>query len=107
MTGSKPEERRKFNMRNYELMVLLQPDLDETSYGDVTSKITGWVTDSGGTVEKTVDWGNRRMAYQIHKQRDSHYVLFQVNLSPTATMELERNIRFLEPVMRHMLSLAE
>ena len=94
-------------MRNYELMVLLQPDLDETAFGDVSSKITGWVTDNGGTVEKTVDWGNRRMAYQIHKQRDSHYVLFHVTMSPSATSELERNLRFLEPVMRHMLTLAE
>lgn len=94
-------------MRNYELMVLLQPDLDETAFGDVTSKITGWVTDNGGTVEKTVDWGNRRMAYQIRKQRESHYVLFHITIEPSATKELERVIRFLEPVMRHMLSVVE
>jgi small subunit ribosomal protein S6 len=93
-------------MRNYELMVLFQSDLDETAFGDVSSKITGWVTESGGTVEKTVDWGTRRMAYQINKQRDSHYVLFNISVEPTATKELERKIRFLEPVMRHMLSLA-
>lgn len=91
-------------MRNYELMVLLQSDLDETAYNDVVSKINGWVTDSSGTVEKTDDWGIRRMAYQIKKQRDSHYVLFHISIEPTATKELERNIRFLEPVMRHMLS---
>lgn len=93
-------------MRNYELMVLLQPDLDETAFADASSKITGWVTESGGTVEKTDDWGNRRMAYQIRKQRDSHYVLFHVTLDPAATKDLERNIRFLEPVLRHMLSVA-
>jgi small subunit ribosomal protein S6 len=93
-------------MRNYELMVLLQPDLDETAFADASSKITGWVTESGGTVEKTDDWGNRRMAYQIRKQRDSHYLLFHVTLDPTATKDLERKIRFLEPVLRHMLSVA-
>ncbi len=94
-------------MRNYELMVLLQPDLDEAVFADISSKITGWVTDNGGTVEKTEDWGNRRMAYQIRKQRESHYVLFHITVEPSATKELERNIRFLEPVMRHMLSVAE
>lgn len=94
-------------MRNYELMVLLQPDLEETAFNDVSSKINGWITDNGGTVEKTDDWGNRRMAYQIRKQRDSHYVLFYITVEPSATKELERNIRFLEPVMRHMLSIAE
>jgi small subunit ribosomal protein S6 len=91
-------------MRNYELMVLLQPDLDEVAFNDVISKINGWVTDDGGTVEKTDDWGIRRMAYQIQKQRDSHYVLFHLSIDPTAVKELERNIRFLEPVMRHMVS---
>jgi small subunit ribosomal protein S6 len=94
-------------MRNYELMVLLQPDLDEAAFADISSKITGWVTDNGGTVEKTDDWGNRRMAYQIRKQRESHYVLFHITVEPSATKELERAIRFLEPVMRHMLSVAE
>jgi len=91
-------------MRNYELMVLLQPDLDEVAFNDVISKINGWVTDDGGTVEKTDDWGIRRMAYQIQKQRDSHYVLFHLSIDPTAVKELERKIRFLEPVMRHMVS---
>ncbi len=91
-------------MRNYELMVLLQPDLDEAAFNDVISKINGWVTDDGGTVEKTDDWGIRRMAYQIQKQRDSHYVLFHLSIDPTVVKELERNIRFLEPVMRHMVS---
>jgi len=91
-------------MRNYELMVLLQPDLDEAAFNDVISKINGWVTDDGGTVEKTDDWGIRRMAYQIQKQRDSHYVLFHLSIDPTAVKELERKIRFLEPVMRHMVS---
>jgi len=91
-------------MRNYELMVLLQPDLDEAAFNDVTSKINGWVTGGGGTVEKTDDWGIRRMAYQIQKQRDSHYVLFHLSIDPAAVKELERNIRFLESVMRHMVS---
>lgn len=94
-------------MRKYELLVLIQPDLDETSLNEVTTKITGWVTDAGGTIEKTDNWGKRRMAYQIQKQRESLYILFQLSLLPASTNELERNLRFLEPVMRHMLTLAE
>lgn len=94
-------------MRNYELLVLIQPDLDETSLTEVTTKINGWVTEAGGTVEKTDNWGKRRMAYQIQKQRESLYILFQLSLLPASTNELERNLRFLEPVMRHMLTLAE
>jgi small subunit ribosomal protein S6 len=94
-------------MRKYELMVLLQPDLEEAALEEVTNKITGWVTDSGGTVDKVSDWGIRRMAYLIKNQRDSHYILFDLSLLPASTRELNRNIRFIEPVMRHMLSVVE
>ncbi len=94
-------------MRNYELLVVIQPDLEETALAEVTTKINGWVTESGGTVEKTDNWGKRRLAYQIQKQRDGVYILFLLNILPSATNELERNLRFLEPVMRHMLTLAE
>ncbi|OJX47074.1 MAG: 30S ribosomal protein S6 [Chloroflexi bacterium 44-23] len=94
-------------MRNYELLVVIQPDLEETALAEVTTKINGWVTESGGTVEKTDNWGKRRLAYQIQKQRDGVYILFLLNILPSATNELDRNLRFLEPVMRHMLTLAE
>jgi small subunit ribosomal protein S6 len=94
-------------MRNYELLVVLQPDLDENAFSEVVTKITGWVTEAGGTVEKTDNWGKRRMAYHIRKQREAQYVLFLLNLQPSATNDLERNLRFLEPVMRHMITLAE
>lgn len=94
-------------MRNYELLVVIQPDLEEAALAEITTKITGWVTDAGGTVEKTDNWGKRRLAYQIRKQREGLYILYMLNMSPTATSELERNIRFMEPVMRHLLTLAE
>jgi small subunit ribosomal protein S6 len=94
-------------MRNYELLIVIQPDLDETAVTEINNKITGWITDANGNVEKTDIWGKRRLAYQIRKQREGQYVLFQFSVSPTFTIELERNIRFLEPVMRHMVTLVE
>jgi small subunit ribosomal protein S6 len=94
-------------MRNYELLIVVQPDLDETASAEIITKITGWVTEVGGVVVKTDDWGKRRMAYQIRKQREGHYVLMQLTMEPAATTELERNLRFLETVMRHMITLAD
>jgi small subunit ribosomal protein S6 len=49
-------------------------------------------------------WGRRRLAYQIRKQREGQYVLMNLTLDPKSTSELERNLRYLEPVLRHMLS---
>ena len=91
-------------MRNYELVCIIQPDLDETAVKEALDKVKGWVADAGGTVEKEDVWGKRKMAYLIQDQREGHYVLLHVNMSPETTSELERNIRFLEPVMRHMLT---
>ena len=91
-------------MRNYELVCILHPDLDENVSNEALERIQGWITESGGSVGKTEDWGRRKLAYMIHKQTEGHYVLINITLDPKATSELERNIRFLEPVMRHMLT---
>lgn len=93
-------------MRNYELLVVAQPDLDETSLAEINTKIEGWINEAGGKVEKTDIWGKRHLAYEIRKQRDGIYVLYQVSMPPTYTVELERNLRFLETVMRHMITVA-
>jgi small subunit ribosomal protein S6 len=91
-------------MRKYELICIIQPDLDETAFNGVLDKVKGWVSESGGSVDKVDVWGRRRMAYVIRKQKEGQYVLLNVTLNPAATFELERNLRFQESVMRHMLS---
>ena len=91
-------------MRKYELVCIIQPELDETAFKGVVDRVTSWISDAGGSVDKVDVWGRRRMADQIRKQREGQYVLLTVTLDPKATGELERNIRYLEPVLRHMLS---
>jgi len=91
-------------MRNYELMCIIQPDLDETAMNGVLDKVKGWITESGGSIDKAEVWGRRRMAYTIDKHREGQYVLLNVTMSPTATSALERNLRYQESIMRHMLS---
>ena len=94
-------------MRSYELVCIIQPDLDETAFNGVVDRVKGWISESGGSVDKVDVWGRRRMAYHIHKQREGQYVLLNITLPNKATAELERNLRFLEPVMRHMLRVIE
>ena len=91
-------------MRNYELVCIIQPDLDEAAFKGAVEKIQGWVTEAGGTVEKVDIWGRRRLAYIIRKQREGQYVLLNLAIILKSTSDLERNIRSLEPVMRHMLT---
>jgi small subunit ribosomal protein S6 len=91
-------------MHKYELVCILQPDLDETAFNGNVDKIKGWISDSGGTVDKVEVWGRRRLATMIRKQREGQYVLLNVSLPSKAAADLERNLRFLEPVIRHMLA---
>ena len=90
-------------MRNYELVCIVQPELDETAFKGVIERVSNWVTEAGGSVEKVDVWGRRRLAYQIRKQREGQYVLLNVSIDPKSASELERNIRYLETVLRHML----
>ena len=91
-------------MRSYELVCIVQPDLDETAFNEAIERVKGWITDAGGQIDKVDVWGKRKLAYLIRKQREGQYVLLNISLPAGATTGLERNIRFLEPVMRHMLT---
>jgi len=91
-------------MRNYELVCIVQPDLDETAFKGAVDRVQGWVTETGGSVDKVEIWGRRRLSYPIRKQRDGQYVLLNITLDPKAASGLERNIRYLETAMRHLLT---
>jgi len=94
-------------MRDYEVVFIVHPDLDENALKGVIEKVQTWITDSGGSVVKTDNWGKRRLAYEIRKQREGQYVFIQTQMAPTFTNELERNLRFLEPVMRFLITVVE
>ncbi|MBI9048311.1 MAG: 30S ribosomal protein S6 [Anaerolineaceae bacterium] len=94
-------------MRTYEIIMIFQPDLEESVVNEVLEKVNGWITAAGGTVDKTDMWGKKRMAYEIQKVRDGNYVMITSTMPPTATNELTNNFRFVEPVMRSMISVIE
>ncbi len=91
-------------MRNYELVFILHPDLDEANVETNVDRVKSWVTESGGSVTKQELWGKRRLAYKIRKQSEGIYVLLQAALEPSFTTELERNLRLTEQIMRFLLT---
>jgi small subunit ribosomal protein S6 len=91
-------------MRNYEVIFIVHPDLDENALTGVVDRVKSWITDAGGTVDKVDLWGRRRLAYAIRKQREGQYVLVQAQIAPAFSAELDRNLRFLEPVIRHSIT---
>ena len=94
-------------MRNYDVIIIVHPELDETALTGVVERVQSWITDAGGQIAKVDSWGKRRMAYSIRKQREGQYVVVNASIPPVFTTELERNLRLLEPVMRYMITAVE
>lgn len=90
-------------MREYEVVVIVQPELEDKAFADVIARVSSWIKDSGGEVSKTDVWGKRQLAYPIRKFTEGQYFLLNAKMAPSFGSELERNLRFLEPVIRYML----
>jgi small subunit ribosomal protein S6 len=102
-----PVERRIPEMRTYEIVLIVNPELDETAFKAAIEKVQGWITTAGGSVEKLDIWGKRRMAYVINKHRDGQYALITAKFAPTYANDLDRQLRFHEPVVRYMITVID
>jgi small subunit ribosomal protein S6 len=94
-------------VRDYELMVVLDPNLDEAAIEAMNTRIGGLVTQRGGTVENVDTWGRKRLAYPIGRFRDGFYILNRLQLPPNAATEIERALKLTESVLRHLLVRSE
>ena len=91
-------------MRSYELIFIVHPELDETAFNNLIERVKGWITESGGKISRVDIWGKRQLAYPIRKQTEGQYVFMETQLSPEFCIELERNLRYQEPIMRFLLT---
>jgi len=90
-------------MRDYELVVIIHPDLDDEAINQALDKIKSWVEKGDGKIADVEQWGKRRLAYPIQKQNEGLYYLLNIQMPPSLNEEIERNLRILEPVMRYLL----
>ena len=87
----------------YELMVILDPEIDERTVAPSLDKFLNVIRTDGGTIDKVDVWGRRRLAYNIAEYHEGYYVLLNLELEPKATTELERNLKLSDKVIRHLL----
>jgi small subunit ribosomal protein S6 len=90
-------------MRNYELTFIVPTDVSEEELHGVVSQVQSWVEGTQGKVTRVDQWGRRRLAYHIGEYNEGFYVLLDVEMNPTATVELERNLKLSDKVMRYLL----
>jgi len=90
-------------MRRYELMVLLDPDVEEKTVAPSLDQFLGVVRQDGGTVEKVDVWGRRRLAYEISKKTEAIYAVIDIVAEPASVKELDRQLNLNETVLRTKL----
>ena len=87
-------------MRQYEVMVILDPELDERTVAPSLDTFLNVIRQDGGTVAKVDVWGRRRLAYDIRKKSEGIYAVLDVTCSPAAVSELDRQLGLNESVLR-------
>jgi len=90
-------------MRPYEVMVILEPTLEESAVQQVINRSTEVLTAGSVTVNKVEKWGKRRLAYEINHRTEGYYVLFDVTGEPAPMNELDRQLRLADDVIRHKI----
>ena len=86
--------------RHYEVMVILDPELEERTVAPSLDTFLNVVRQDGGTVGKVDVWGRRRLAYDIKKKSEGIYAVLDVDCSPAAVSELDRQLGLNESVLR-------
>ncbi len=90
-------------LRDYEMVLVISPELDEDKFNTTLNKINQLIADVGGEVSDVKQWGKRRLAYPIKHFSEGNYVLTQLKLKPTLNKEVEAKLQIHEEVLRYLL----
>lgn len=90
-------------MNKYEAMYIVTPEMEDETIKGVIEKFSGIITANGGEIEKTDEWGRKKLAYPIDYKTEGYYVLVNFAAAPELPRELERNFRNDESILRYMV----
>lgn len=93
-------------MKEYELTVLIHPDL-ETDLEKALTKVRALVTDNGGEIIKEDNWGKKKLAYPIQKENFAVYVYFEIKLPSEAPLKISNVLNITDEVLRYLLVKAD
>ena len=87
-------------MRHYEVMIILDPDLEEKTIQPSLEAFLNVIRGDGGTVNNVDIWGRRRMAYEINHKGEGIYVVLDLTATPESVAELDRQLNLNEAIVR-------
>lgn len=91
------------NMRKYEMVVILEPSVDERTVSGTFEKLVQVIPAEGGTIDNVDVWGKRKFAYEIDKKTEGIYIVLAFTSKPETAQELDRQLGLNESVMRTKL----
>ena len=94
-------------LREYELVVVFTPEATEDEAAAAVERVTGFISDRGGSVIAREDWGVRRLAYPIKKFQEGNYVLLRFGLEAKDAKELDSTLQAAQDVLRHLVTIAD
>lgn len=90
-------------MREYEIMYIIRPDLEEEARKELIERFNTYLTDNGATIDKVDEMGLRRLAYEIKKYRDGYYVVINFKGGQEAVNEFDRQAKYSDDIIRHLI----
>ncbi len=91
-------------MREYEVTIIINPNLDDGARNQLIERVEGWLTGGDGENKPAIHhWGQRSLAYPLKNQSEGYYVYYEANLEPQRMHEVEREILFVEDILRHLV----
>ncbi|MGL4760089.1 MAG: 30S ribosomal protein S6 [Sarcina sp.] len=90
-------------MRNYEMIFVMNPSLDDEAVKAMIEKFTGIVENGGGAIENVDFWGKRRLAYEIKKVSEGFYTLVNFSAGTELPKELDRVFKITDGIIRHII----
>ena len=94
-------------MRAYEVIFILDPALGDDGLDGAIAAASGVVTKEGGEVVEVQKWGKKRLAYEVKRRREGHYVFLRLQAPVKAVSELERHLNIAEPVLKFLTVLTQ
>ena len=88
--------------RTYELVYVVSPDASDDQVNELHTQVEGIVQRMGGQIEKTENWGRRKLAYEIGRHKEATYVLEVINGSGELMKEIDRRLKVFDLVIRHL-----
>ncbi len=90
-------------MRDYELVAIISPEVDEDGVSEIVEKVTKSVNSHGGEVEEVKKWGRRKLAYPIDSFMEGEYLLARLKLAPNSVRGLEEDIGASGDILRYLM----